>query len=311
MALRGAMLAVALTVLAARSDAESPDRRSVYGGVEIGNTETRRLLAGVMLQWNAWEVDAQLARADFQLPDIEARSTAASAGLKHDFGQWYAGGGARRSELENVSTTSGWYADLAYRFDTVRLSLEWEARRTRLEPTPFTEVLGGELGVRTGTSRCEVGSRGYQARADLDRPSWLGFVSLRTFDYRDFSCSLALAGSGNGPPTHARGRALGRRLGEQSLQVVNGFASRLIPREALLLDSSLALGVTLPVDEHWIGGAEIYRDIEETGSRYDTALLFASRPLDDTWTVELSFGFSDAEDVRDTAFAGIRMSADL
>ena len=81
---------------------------------------------------------------------------------------------------------------------------------------------------------------------------------------------------------------------------------------SLVLGASSALGVTLPITAQWLGGVEIYRDIEKVGGgAYDTGVLFASRGLSATWTLELSLGFSDAEDVADTTFAGIRMSAAL
>ncbi len=320
--------AIALALLAVvpcvRANEAAPDdsanSRSAYAGVEVGNTDTRRLLAGGSLRWNDWDFDAQFARAEFELPDIDGSSTIASARVGHDFGQFGVAVGYRRATLEDVSTTAGWNLNGSYRRETLRFSAEIEKRSSSLEPAPFTEDLGEGLGVRSGVSRCEVDSLGYQARVDLDRPTWLGFVSYKVFDYRDFDCLLTIAGAGNGngngngngPPAHARGRALGRRLGEIALRPVSGFASRLIPREAMLLDSSLALGLTLPVTAQWIGGAELYRDVERVGdSTFDTALVFASRRLNDTWTMELSLGFSDAEDVPDTSFAGIRMSVDL
>ena len=94
--------------------------------------------------------------------------------------------------------------------------------------------------------------------------------------------------------------------------MVQGFGSRLIPREAMLLDSSLALGVSLPVHESWIAGAELYRDKENIGGdSSQTLLAFANRRISATWAVELTLGFSDSESVEDTSFAGVRVSADL
>jgi len=307
-----ALLALAST---AHADETAADRKSVYVGLEVSNEETRRLLAGAALRWDGrWDLDAQLARADFDLPEIETSSTMASAHLQYGFGKFAAGIGFRRGAVADVSTTTGWNAGATYSRETLRFGVEIESRNTSLDPAPFTEDLGVGLGIQTGTSRCEVDSRGYQAQVNLDRPRWLGFVSYRIYDYQDFDCLVTVTsgGNGNGPPTHARGRALGRRLGEAALGPVRGFSSRLIPREAMLLDSSAALGVTLPIDAHWIGGAELYRDVERVGdSAVNTALAFASRKLGDTWTMELSLGFSDADDVPDTTFAGVRMSADL
>ena len=112
----------------------------------------------------------------------------------------------------------------------------------------------------------------------MNRPTWLGFIAYKAYDYQDFDCALTLDDAGGGgPPPHARGRALGRRLGEIALQPVSGFASRLVPREAMLLDWSASLGVTLPIAGRWIGGAELYHDQERgDGGAFDTALVFAS-----------------------------------
>ncbi|MDF3019990.1 MAG: hypothetical protein K0Q92_1293 [Steroidobacteraceae bacterium] len=306
------MLASGLALHIASADETTADRRSVFAGVEIGNTDTHRLLAGAVLEWRRWEIDAQLARAEFALPDLDASSTLVDAGLQRDFGRFSLGMGVRRGELQDVSRISGLNVGATYEIDTARLSMEIESRDTKLEPTPFADDLGPGLGFQTGTSRCQVDSMGYQARVDLNRPTWLGFLSFKTYDYRAFDCAITLSSAPGGPPSQARGRALGRRLGRQALDPVAGFASRLIPREAMLLDWSAALGATLPIHAQWIGGAELYRDVESVGGgAYDTALLFASRRLNDTWTMELSLGFSDAEDVADTTFAGFRMSADL
>jgi hypothetical protein len=123
-------------------------------------------------------------------------------------------------------------------------------------------------------------------------------------------------GNGNAPgrnkPPHARGRTLGNRLAAASVDDVADAPSRLVPREAALLDSSLSLGVTLPVAGNWIGGAELYRDVERIdGSDTLTGLVFAGRRLSGAWTLEISVGYSAAQDIDDTAFAGVRFTGAL
>jgi hypothetical protein len=307
---------VVLVLSGAASAQDAGAEATVYAGLEVGNTDTHRLDAGARLQFREhWNANVQLSRARFELPDGDVTSTVAGAGLQRKFGDFGAGLGYRSGELSDVSRSNSWVASAFLRRHALRFSAEVELRGTELAPAPFTEDLGTGAGVQSGTSRCDVDSVGYQAQIDVDRPAWAAFVSFKAFDYDAFDCLLAIAGgagNGNGPPAHARGRALGRRLGEAALQPVSGFASRLVPREAMLLQTSLSLGVTLPIDEHWIGGAEFYRDREQAGdSGYRTALLFANRRLDDTWSVEFSVGFSDADQVEDTTFAGLRVSADL
>jgi hypothetical protein len=85
-----------------------------------------------------------------------------------------------------------------------------------------------------------------------------------------------------------------------------------VPRETALLESSLSLGFTTPVSARWIGGVELYRDVEKLdGSEYLTGVVFADTRLDDTWTLELSAGYSAADLIDDSAFAGVRFTAAL
>jgi hypothetical protein len=306
--------------------ASAEPRATVYAGLEVGDTDSNRLEAGASARFlDTWTAGLSLARANVEFPDVSTSSTLAVAKAGHDFGAFSVGGGYRRGEIEDVSTSRGWFATAGYALRELSFGLEIEARRTSLEPAAFTEDLGGGLGVVSGVSHCRVDGRGYQGRVDWDRPAWSLFASLRRFDYDDYDCALDIAqppasgggngngnGNGNGPPPHARGRALGRRLAAASVDAASGAASRLAPREAALLESSAALGFTMPVTANWIGGAELYRDVERIdGSDTLTGLIFAGRRLSDSWTVELSLGYSSAEEIDDTAFAGVRVTAAL
>jgi hypothetical protein len=299
-------LALLLAALPARSES------SVYAGLELGNTDTRRVDAGASVLWReSWSAGIQLARADFELPDAAMISTLGSARLSYDFGTFGIGLGARRGEIEGVVATNGWFANVFMDRDDLRLSVEVESRNSDLESGPFVEDLGTGAGVQSGISRCSMDSMGYQAQLNLDRSSWSGFLSYRFIDYDDFDCTLTLAADPGGPPAHARGQALGR-LGRRPLQAVEGFASRLIPREAVFLESSVALGAAVPVGNRWLGGVELYHDQEQcSGDAYDTALAFGVFQLTETWSVELSVGYSDATVVEDTAFTGVRVFASL
>ena len=82
----------------------------------------------------------------------------------------------------------------------------------------------------------------------------------------------------------------------------------MVPPEASLLESSLAIGFTTPVSRDWIGGVEIDRDVEKLdGSEYLTGIVSASRVLDADWTLELSLGYSMADEIDDSVFAGVRI----
>jgi hypothetical protein len=97
-----------------------------------------------------------------------------------------------------------------------------------------------------------------------------------------------------------------------SIEPAIGATSRLVPRESALLESSIAVGLTLPITGQWIGGAEVYRDVERLdGSEYLTAQVFAGRRIDATWRAEFTLGYSAADLIDDTAFAGVRVTAAL
>lgn len=304
-------VALMLAACPAWSELPPSTNASIYAGFEFGNTDSRRMDAGASLQFReAWSASAQVARSDFELPDEDMVSTVANLKLSYDFGAAGVGLGVRQGEIQDVVSTDGMFAAGFVDWDAMRFTLEVESRESDLAPASFTEDLGS--GVQSGISDCSVDSIGYLAQFNVDRPDWAAYVSYRTFDYGDFDCAVTVAAAPGGPPAHARGRALGRRLGAGALQPVAGFSSRLIPREAALLDSGVALGVLLPIRDRWFAGLDLYRDEEIVeGNSYSTAVGFAVYQFTATWSVELSAGYSDAEVVEDTAFAGFRVIASL
>jgi hypothetical protein len=318
---RGLVQLTAAVVLAAPVFAESPrppdSYTSVYAGVEVANSDSRRFILGTTAQIReVWSVNAAVARADFELPEATTQSTLAAAQVSYDFGAFGAGAGFRRSDIEEVSESRDWLATAFFEHEELRLGLEIVHRESTLEPSDFTEDLGAGIGIVSGISRCSVDALGYRGSLDLDRPTWSGFASLRIFDYDDFDCALEITAGGgppgNGPPPHARGRALGRRLAAASLDPAVGAVSRLVPREASLLESSAEIGFKMPVSQNWIGGVELFRDVEKLdGSEYLTGIVSAATRLGDTWTLELSLGYSAADVIDDSAFAGVRVTAAL
>ncbi len=298
------------------ADPPAPTSVTVYAGFEIGDNDSRRIDAGTRVQFlEAWSASAAVTRSNFELPGVSATSTSASAKVARTLGAFNVGAGIRRGEIEDVSRSRAWFATAAFDHRELRFGLEIEARDTTLDPSAFTEDLGGGIGVVSGTSRCSVDGIGYQGRVDLDRPTWSLYGSLRVYDYDDYDCILDItvgAPPGNGPPPRARGRALGRRLAAATIDQVIGATSRRVPRESALLDSSAGLGLTLPVGGQWIGGVELFRDVERVdGSDYLTAATFAGRRLNATWRAEFTLGYSMADAIDDTAFAGVRVTAAL
>jgi hypothetical protein len=320
-----AMLAGAL----ATGGAHAVPPVTVYGGVEVGNTNSNRVDAGVSVRFpENLATSVSLARAHVEFPGETTDSTLAVAKASYDIGAYNIGAGYRHGEIADVSTNHAWFVNAGYVHEELRFGVEVESRNTTLEPAAFTEDLGGTLGTVSGISHCSVDGRGYQGRVDWDRPTWSAFASWRTFDYDDYDCALDITsnvpppgngngngngnGHGHGPPPHAHGRALGRRLAADSVDNAIGAASRLVPRETALLDSSASLGFTTPVAGQWIGGVELYRDVERIDSSETlTGLVFAGRRLSDAWSVEISLGYSAADTIEDTAFAGVRVTGSL
>ncbi len=307
----GLLVALASPAWPDESARSSPG--SIYLGLEAGDSDTHRVDAGGQWRFNEkWSAAAQLSRGRSKGEFTDYDSTFVAARASHDFGPLGLGLGFRRGEIDGVSENSGVFITVSGDLRSIRLTAEMEARETDLAPTPFTDDLGPGFGVRSGVSRCDVDGRGYQLRADLDQPGWAGFASWRYIDYDDFDCELTLdSAPGNGPPAHARGRALGRRLGALPLEPVSGLAARRPPPDVVLLESSITLGMIRPVGRQWLGGAELSRDTELIADGdYVTALVFANRPVSPRWTMELTVGYTHA-DFDDTAFAGVRMTAQL
>jgi hypothetical protein len=303
----------------AQTAAPPENKSTVYAGVEWGNTDTHRVDAGAVYRFRGvTDFSVAVARADAELPGGQAVSTLATARAVHDFGDIGVGLGMRHGEIDDVSTTLGWFATAFYdysraRIGQVRIGAEVEVRDSRLASSEFTEDFGPGVGIVSGVSRCEVASTGYLAQITWTRPRWTFTASGRGYDYADYDCEMLSSTVVNVvQPGRGRGRALGRQLAAGALQGVSGFASRLFPRESTLLESSVSVGAMLPIDERWYGGIELYRDVEKIDDNaYSTALAFAGVRLDATWNTEFSLGHTSADAIEDTTFVGIRFTADL
>jgi hypothetical protein len=284
---------------------------SIYAGFEFGESNSLRLEAGGSAYPNEhWRVSAAFARSEFDLPGIDSASTVASARTSYDFGDFGLGGGVRRAELDDVSVTKGLLLNGFVERGEWRFSGEIEARDTDLAAAEFTDEEIPDLGMVSGIASCGIASVGIQAQASLTRKRWSAFGTLKVFEYDDFDCTVVIDG-GEGDPDEPGGRDAERRLAENTLDIVTGFGPRLIPREATLLQSSLALGVSVSINSDWLGGAEIYRDVERTGDDvFLTALVFANRPVTNAMTVEFWLGLAKAS-IEDSAFLGVRLTVDL
>jgi hypothetical protein len=290
-----------------------PPVASVYAGLELGNSDTRRVEAGgTWRPQSDWTANLALAHAEFDFPGTDTASTVGSAKAAYQWGDIGIGAGVRRGEIDEVSVTRGWLITGSYVMREWRLSGEIEARDSALAAAAFDDEEIPGVGRVSGTARCDVDSLGLGALANYSQSRWSGFAAVRLFHYGDFDCKLDIAGSSGGPrPPRSRGRGLGNRLANNTLKVVTGFSPRLIPREATLLESTVAVGATYSLDETWLGGAELYRDVERaSGDDFMTALAFANRRMTDTLSLEVWIGYATAT-FDDTAFAGVRVEADL
>ena len=318
MLLRACMGGVLLTIALSDSIAAVPESArntaSIYAGGEWGDTDSQRLDAGAVFRYRTRTVfSAALSRGEAALLEGQAVSTYAMAKVTHDFGDFGLGAGVRQGEVEEVSETKGWFASAFYDYRDIRLVAEIEWRNSDLAQTPFTEDFGPGVGVVSGVSACDVASVGYSAQFTLGRPRWSLYASARGYDYDDYECGLISAQlPATAPPGRGRGRALGRRLAGNALQRVSAYASRLMPRESTLLESSLSLGAMMPLTEQWYGGLEMYHDVQKlSGADYATALAFAGMHLTGVWSAEISVGYTAVDLIEDTTFAGLRVTAEL
>lgn len=282
-------------------------RGSAYAGIELGGGDSQRWEAGGTLYPDEhWRTSLAWARSEFDLPGIDSTSTVGSARVSYDFGSLGLGGGVRRAQINGVSVTRGWLVNGFLERGHWRFSGEIEARDTDLAPVEFFDEDIPGRGIEDGVARCEVDSTGVQTQASVNGRRWSAFATVRWFEYEDFACGLTIVGE---DPEESRGRGAEERVAD-TLDILTGFGPRLIPGDATLLESSLALGASLSVDHNWLVGGELYRDQERTaGSRYLTALAFANRQLTRRSNVEFWLGFTEAE-VDDVTFAGVRFTVE-
>ena len=310
-------LALLSGISLAAETAPPANSASIYFGYEKGNTDSERMDAGATFRFRSdTDFSVAVARAEAQFANAQATSTFVTARVARDFGPFGLGVGVRQGEVEDISRTRGWIASGSFDYRQLRISGEIEIRESEIARTPFSEDFGGDLGVISGTTRCDADSVGYLLQANLDRPRWSLNASARIYDYAEFDCELADVDlpAGVTPPGNGRGRgrALGRRLAANGLERVSGFASRLTPRESTLLASSISVGFLMPVNDRWYGGLDLYRDAEELeDNAFATALAFAGVRLNDVWSSEFSLGHTNAESIEDTSFVGVRVTATL
>jgi hypothetical protein len=313
-----------LAPMAGQGLAASPQaptlKAQLHAGIEVSDSDSHRFDVGG--EWylpREWEIAASASRADFALTGDDVASTAASLVVRHDLGSFQLGAGLGHAELQDRTTTRSVFITSTYWRDDWRLQAGLGTRETELGATEFEEDLGGSIGLASGVSRCEARSLAANASADLLRASWRLYARAAFHDYGDVDCELTIStggngngnGNGNGPPVHARGRALGLRLVTNTLEQVVGINPRLIPRDAMLLKSSLALGAAVSRPSGWQFGGEVYRDVDWLrGQDFFTAVTYGNREITRNWTLELSLGYATSS-LEDSLFAGIRMSASI
>lgn len=308
-------LASAVGAAQANSPAVPALRGQATVGVEVGDADSRRVDAGA--DWylpGDWEIGVSAARGEYGLAGGDVSSTALGFGLRRNFDDFQLGLGFIDADLDDRSSTRGIHFTTIYWKDDWRFKAGLGSRQTELGATAFEEDLGGDIGLAEGISRCEARSLAAQAQADYLQPGWRVFARFAWFDYRDVDCALTLTpggnGNGNGPPAHARGLALGRRLVANTLGAVVDINPRLVPRDAMLLESTIAAGAAVS-RAGWQFGGEISRDVEWLrGDDFFTAVTYANRDISRIWNLEFSLGYATSS-LEDSLFAGIRASASI
>ena len=229
-----------------------------------------RVASGVIPTRNVWMwarcsgyhaatiFSASVSRGEAALLEGEAVSTYATARVTHDFGSLASGRAcatvksrmyrARSAGSRARSTT------IARSASSRKSNRAIPSLRTRHSPKTLVRVSASS----TAPARCDVASLGYSAQFTLGRPRWSLYAAARGYDYAGLRMRTGERRSAGTRATRSWSwpwRALGRRLAAGALQRVSGFASRLMPRESTLLESSVSLGAMMPFDERWYGGA--------------------------------------------------------
>jgi hypothetical protein len=300
---------VGAPVAHAAEPTKSRPRTSIYAGMEFGESDSRRLEAGATFHPNdRWRASLSMSRSEFDLPGMDAASKVTTARVRRHSDDFGIGVGARRAEINHVSLTRGWMVNGFVDRGAWRFSMEVDSRETDLAPAAFSDEQIPGLGAVSGIADCGIDSLGFLGNANVTHKRWSAFASLRVFQYEDFDCTLIIDGEEG---TEGPGGRDAERLAENTLDIVTGFGSRLIPREATLLESSLAIGGTFAIDAEWLAGAEIYRDVERTGDDvFLTGLAFANRPVTELLNLEFWLGYAKATG-GDSAFLGVRLTAEL
>jgi hypothetical protein len=314
-ALRASLAASILAAGSARAESEPPVA-SVYAGAELSTSDSRRLEAGATARPGDFAASVSVVRANFDSVGEDAASAVDSVKASYQFGRFDAGvfgagAGLRRAEIDDLSVTRGWLVSGYFESGSWTVSGDIEFRGTQLAATAFSDEDIPGIGRASGVARCEVDSTGYGAQAAFARARWSGFAGLSWFDYDEYDCELTIDDSVVRLP-RGRGVGLANRLAGNTLRPVSGFGPRLLPREATLLESTVSAGATYSLDERWLAGVELYRDVDRlSGDDYLTALVFANRRLNAVLSLEVWAGHATALLEDDAEFLGARITADL
>jgi len=129
----GVLVALVTTNAIAAEDAPPTNNASIYAGGEWGDTESQRLDAGAVFRYHTATIfSAAVSRGEADLTVGRASSTYATARVTHDFGSFGLGAGVRHGEVENVSSTLGWFASGFYDYREMRIVAEIESRDSEL-----------------------------------------------------------------------------------------------------------------------------------------------------------------------------------
>jgi len=235
---------------------------------------------------------------------------------------------------QDYAETVGFVGAAFWDFESVRLTARLEGRNTDFDATSFT-VSGEELGLVdvvsvSGTSRCSVDSLGYGIALDASFDNWSFYASATGYEYDSYDCRVEITsvvdggtnggtgggmGNGGSPGPGWQGGVKGpmaRQLVTYTAAPLAGYTSTLLPREAVLLESSVMAGASVGIGSRSSLGAELYYESEEFSPVDATTLLgFFSYDVGSSVTLELTIGAIDADGYDNAVFVGLGVYVDV
>lgn len=320
-------LALLAAVVVPAAVAEEPGESggsSIFAGVDVDNQDSSRFAIGLsLLSAGGTSGELVAVRSETSSDTLDLSSTYASGQLGHDFGDFGFAAGVHYLSNDRLAEMLGLFGRAFVDFSGARLTATIETRDTDFEDTAFT-ASGADLGLdgvtsASGIANCSVASLGYGLRLQVTRPRWSFYASGTSFDYGSHECTATITettggsdpGPGPGVPVPIDVRAP-TTVSQFVSGVGGGFAGysgTLVPRDGLLLESSVMVGASFAAGSRNVIGFELYGDREEFAPvQTTTALAYLVHRFSPQVSANLNVGATESDELDSSVFAGVRFT---